>query len=243
MPKTILLALRSGLFYLGYYLVTILMSVGFILVFPLVRERTRYVMATWWCSFILVWLRICCGVRYRVLGKEHLPAEPGVILANHQSSWETILIYKLVFPVAPILKRELLNIPFWGWAIRLQRPIAIDRSKPREAGKSLLVQGVDRIRRGYSIMIFPEGTRSGPGMTKRFSRGGARLAIAAGAPIVPIAHNAGSCWPPHRFIKTPGLITVSIGAPLSTVGKDDNLLTETVAAWVEEQLSGMKPVS
>lgn len=212
------------------------MSSLFILIYPLVPDRTRYLMATLWCSFILNWLRICCGVRYLVIGVENLPAEPVVILSNHQSQWETIMFYKLVFPVAPILKRELMNIPFWGWALRLQKPIAIDRSKPREAGRSLLVQGIDRIKCGYSVIIFPEGTRSKPGTVKRFSRGGARLAVAARAPIVPIAHDAGSCWPPRSLIKYPGLITVTIGAPIATSDKSDAELTATVEAWISTQL-------
>lgn len=231
-----ILSIRSLFFYAGYFGVTIVLSTLFIIVFPLVPDRTRYRMATWWCSFILLWLRVCCGVRYQVIGAENLPSEPVVILSNHQSQWETILFYKLVFPVAPILKRELMNIPFWGWALRLQKPIAIDRSKPREAGKSLLIQGADRIKRGYSIIIFPEGTRSRPGTMKRFSRGGARLAVAAGAPIVPIAHNAGVCWPPRSFIKFPGLITVTIGAPISTKNTSDEQLTATVESWISAQL-------
>lgn len=238
MPRlnTVIAAVRSVLFFAGYFGVTIVMSLFFLVVFPLVQERSRYAMATWWCDFILFWLRVCCGVRYRVRGLENLPSEPVVILSNHQSQWETILFYKLVFPVAPILKKELLNIPFWGWVLRLQKPIAIDRSKPREAGKALLVQGVDRIKRGYSIIIFPEGTRSNPGQMKRFSRGGARLAIAAGAPVIPIAHDAGKCWPPRTFIKYPGLITVTIGAPLPSSGVDDIILTDTVSTWIQQQL-------
>ncbi|MSR10839.1 MAG: 1-acyl-sn-glycerol-3-phosphate acyltransferase, partial [Gammaproteobacteria bacterium] len=164
------------------------------------------------------------------------PTVPVVVLSNHQSQWETILFYKLVFPVVPILKHELLNIPFWGWALRFQKPIAIDRSKPGEAGRSLLIQGADRIRRGYSIIIFPEGTRSLPGKMKRFSRGGAKLAVAAGAPILPIAHNAGDCWPPRSFIKYPGVIRVTIGAPIETLNKSDAVLTALVETWIAEQL-------
>lgn len=230
------LAIRSFWFYVGYFCVTIIMCSMFILIYPLVPDRTRYFLATLWCSFILNWLRICCGVRYRLIGIENLPAEPVVILSNHQSQWETIMFYKLVFPVAPILKRELMNIPFWGWALRLQKPIAIDRSKPREAVKSLLIQGTDRIRRGYSVIIFPEGTRSKTGAAKRFSRGGARLAVTAGVPIVPIAHDAGACWPPRSFIKYPGLITVTIGTPIATTDKSDAELTATVEAWISAQL-------
>ncbi len=231
-----ILFLRSALFYVGYFSVTIILSSFFVIVFPFVPDRTRYYMATWWCGFILAWLRVCCGIRYELEGVENLPTVPVVVLSNHQSQWETILFYKLVFPVVPILKRELLNIPFWGWALRFQKPIAIDRSKPREAGRSLLIQGVDRIRRGYSIIIFPEGTRSLPGKMKRFSRGGAKLAVAAGAPILPIAHNAGDCWPPRSFIKYPGVIRVTIGAPIETLNKSDAVLTALVETWIAEQL-------
>jgi len=231
-----LLVLRSVFFYAGYFSVTILLASVFIIVFPLVKERTRYVMATWWCNFILAWLRLCCGVRYTIIGRQNLPAEPVVILSNHQSQWETILFYKLVFPVAPILKQELLKIPFWGWAMKLQRPIAIDRSNPREAGKSLLTQGVDRIKRGYSIIIFPEGTRSRPGTMKRFSRGGARLAVAAQVPIVPIAHNAGICWPPRSFLKYPGTITVTIGPPIPSINRNSDELTDVVERWIREHV-------
>lgn len=236
MQTKLLLVIRSLLFYVGYFGVTIFLSILVIIVFPLANDRARYRMATWWCSFILFWLRVCCGVRHQLIGEEKLPSGPVVILANHQSQWETILFYKLVFPVAPILKRELMNIPFWGWALRLQRPIAIDRSKPREAGKSLLIQGVDRVKNGYSIIIFPEGTRSQPGTLKRFSRGGAKLAVAAGAPIVPIAHNAGDCWPARSFIKYPGLITVTIGSPISTGDARDTDLTAQVESWIRNKL-------
>ena len=135
-----------------------------------------------------------------MVGSENLPEETAVFLANHQSSWETILFYGLIFPNSPILKKELLRIPFWGWSMWLQDPIAIDRSKPREAVKSLLTQGVDRIKNGKSVIVFPEGSRSPAGLIKRFSRGGAKLAIAAGVPIVPISHNAGDCWPPRESV-------------------------------------------
>ena len=213
------------------------MSFFFILVFPLLPERGRHVFATTWCSTILNWLRFCCGVRYEIKGIENIPDGPVVILSNHQSTWETIFFYKLVFPVSPILKQELLSIPFWGWAMRLQKPIAIDRSKPREAGKSLLAQGVDRIRKGNSIIVFPEGTRSSAGTVKRFSRGGAKLAVAADATIVPIAHNAGNCWPPRKFVKRPGIITVVIGESLSPGGRSASQLTEEVESWIRMQMS------
>jgi len=182
----------------------------------------------------LGWLRICCGVKYVVHGLENLPKTPAIILANHQSSWETILFYKLVFPVSPILKKELTQIPFWGWSMRLLKPIAIDRSKPREAGRSLLIQGVDRIQNGSSVIIFPEGSRSKYGSVKRFSRGGAKLAIAANTDIIPIAHNAGYCWPAHEFIKRPGTVTVVIGERMELGERGASELTADVESWIRK---------
>ncbi len=237
MMDKILLGVRSSFFYLGYYVVTVILSAFFILFFPLLPAKGRHIFASVWCGFILEWLRLCCGVRYKIIGIENLPASPVVILANHQSSWETILFYKLVFPVSPILKKELMGIPFWGWSMRLLKPIAIDRSKPREAGRSLLTQGVDRVATGNSVIVFPEGSRMQFGAVKRFSRGGAKLAVAAKTDIVPIAHNAGYCWPAREFIKKPGLITVVIGEKIETTDRDASELTEIVESWVRQTVA------
>lgn len=235
--SNIFLGIRSTLFYAGYYSVTILLSVFFILLFPILPPKGRHIFAAIWCDFILGWLRLCCGVRYRIIGIENLPETPAVIVANHQSSWETILFYKLVFPVSPILKKELIGIPFWGWSMRLLKPIAIDRSKPREAGRSLLKQGVDRIASGNSVIVFPEGSRSDFGSVKRFSRGAAKLAVAAQADIVPIAHNAGYCWPARKFIKRPGEVTVVIGERMKREGRDASELTLDAENWIRQTVA------
>ncbi len=237
MMSKILLGIRSSFFYLGYYVATIILSVLLILLFLFLTAKGRHTCASVWCSFTLGWLRLCCGVRYKIIGRENLPASPAVILANHQSSWETILFYKLVFPVSPILKKELMLIPFWGWSMRLLNPIAIDRSKPREAARSLLTQGVNRVTSGNSVIVFPEGSRMQFGTVKPFSRGGAKLALAAKTNIVPIAHNAGYCWPAREFIKRPGLITVVIGEKIETTDRDASELTKTVENWIRQTVT------
>jgi 1-acyl-sn-glycerol-3-phosphate acyltransferase len=239
MIALLILAARSSMFYLGYYLGTIAIASCFIVSFPLLSQQGRYRFASLWCGFIINWLRLTCNVKYQVLGMENIPSGPVVIFSNHQSEWETIFLYPLVFPVSPILKKELMAIPFWGWAMRLQKPIAIDRSNPREASKSLLTQGVARIRDGYSVIVFPEGTRMGRQDVKRFSRGGAKLAIAAQATVLPIAHNAGYCWPPRRFLKHPGVITVVIGCAVSTEGMSASELTDDIEAWIRLKLAEM----
>lgn len=234
--RQIILAIRSTAFYLGYVPVTILMCSVFVIAFPILSLRGRFIFIKGWINSVLYWLWFTCGVKFEIHGREHVPQTPVVIIANHQSSWETLLFYKLTFPISPILKKELLKIPFWGWAMALQRPIAIDRSDPRAAGKSLLTQGVERLKGGASIVVFPEGTRSPVGTVKRMSRGGAKLALAASAPMLPIAHNAGICWPPRRFLKFPGTIKVVIGELIQTQGKSADELTEMVEAWVRDQV-------
>jgi 1-acyl-sn-glycerol-3-phosphate acyltransferase len=236
MISSLILFVRSCLFYFGYLFFTIAMSAMFILMYPLLPDRGRHIFAVTWCTTVLNWLRLTCGVKYTVNGTDNIPLSPVVFISNHQSSWETILFYKLAFPIAPILKKELLNIPFWGWSMRLQKPIAIDRSRPREAGKSLLTQGVNRIQQGISVIVFPEGSRSKAGVVRRFSRGGAKLAIAANAPIIPIAHNAGYFWPPRQFLKRPGTIHVEIGEPIGIDNKNANELTEQVEGWIRQRV-------
>ncbi len=165
---------------------------------------------------------------------ENIPAHPVVVLSTHQSAWETIFLNYAMSPVCPILKKELLKIPFWGWAMSLQKPIAIDRSKPREAGRSLLIQGKERLEEGLSVVIFPEGTRSPAGMIKEFSRGGAKLAVSANFPVLPVIHNAGVCWPANTIIKKPGVIRVRIGEPIQVTGKTSIDIADAFSAWVEE---------
>ena len=228
----VVLVLRSAMFYLGYGITTVLMSVLFILAFPLLSARGRHRCAAFWGWLVLGWLNRCCGVSYELKGLDNIQQSPAVYLANHQSSWEAILLYCLIHPLSPILKKELMDIPFWGWALRLTRPIAIDRSRPREAGKSLITQGVRQLREGNSVIVFPEGTRSQPGRIRKFSRSGATLAAEAAVPIVPIAHNAGYVWPPRSFIKYPGKITVEFGPVMPITNQSVKQLTEQAENWV-----------
>ncbi|MBL4819822.1 MAG: 1-acyl-sn-glycerol-3-phosphate acyltransferase [Gammaproteobacteria bacterium] len=234
--RQLILFLRAVLFYLGYYLGTIVITLVCFIVIWFIPDSKRYLFYSVWCRFILSWLRITCGVRHEIQGLDNIPDQAVVVLSNHQSEWETIFLYLYLAPICPILKKELLNIPFWGWAMSLQHPIAIDRTKPHEAGKSILTQGMDRIKNGRSVIIFPEGTRTHVDKVKKFTRGGAKLAIAAGAPILPIAHNAGHCWPPHKMLKYPGTVQVYVGKPIATDSADAKELTESVETWIRQHI-------
>ncbi|MFK7863395.1 MAG: lysophospholipid acyltransferase family protein [Pseudohongiellaceae bacterium] len=233
--KLMFAAIRTIIFYLGYVIVTVFLSSVLILSFPFLSDTRRHSLSSLWCNSVLQWLKLCCGVNYKISGLENIPTTPCVIVANHQSSWETVLFYSLVFPVSPILKKELLKIPFWGWAMGLFNPIAIDRSKPRQAGRSLLLQGSKRLSEGFSVILFPEGRRSPPGELGKFSRSAAKLAIESESPILPIHHNAGNCWPPGSFIKHAGMITVTIGKPVPSLGRGDEEFTAEIRQWILDQ--------
>jgi len=165
-----------------------------------------------------------------------VPPAPFVLLANHQSPWETLFLYWEFLPICAILKRELYKIPFFGWALRLLRPIAIDRSKRGKALQQLLEQGRENLDDGFSVLVFPEGTRVEPGSEKKYSAGGAELAIASGRMIVPLAHNAGLFWPAHKFVKHAGTIRVVIGKPIDPTGRKARDVTREVEAWTRQAL-------
>jgi 1-acyl-sn-glycerol-3-phosphate acyltransferase len=236
MNNPVLLFLRATVFYLGYSLSLIPHATLCVLLGWMLPIKTRYHYFVMWNTFTIWWLKVTCGVRYRIIGIENIPPHPFVLLSNHQSPWETIFLYTYFSPLCATLKRELLRIPFFGWAIALLNPIAIDRSKRIEARQTLLIEGQKRLADGISVLVFPEGTRVAPGEERKFSRGGTELAIIAEAIILPVAHNAGTCWPSHKFLKIPGTIDVIIGKPIPAKGRETRELTEEVQAWTHAML-------
>lgn len=228
--------LRSLIFYIGYYGLLIPHALLCVLlgVFLPIKQRYRYFPL--WNVFSVWWLKITCGIKYEVHGRENVPAGSLVILSNHQSPWETLYLYHAFLPVCAILKKELLNIPFFGWALRLLHPIAIDRSKKNKSLQQLLEQGKQNLDNGISVLVFPEGTRVAPGVHKKYSAGGAELAINAGRLILPVAHNAGHCWPAHKFIKQPGTIKVVIGKPIDPAGRTAKEAIAEVEDWIRKAL-------
>lgn len=233
--------LRSTLFYLGYILATVIWGGLSVLIAWILPFRTRFTFIIGcWTRFSLWWLRVTCGVHYRIEGRENLPDQPGVVFARHESTWETLFLQTLLAPQATLIKRELLWIPFFGWAFALLKPIAIDRSNPRGALKKLIADGKSRLTDGIWVVLFPEGTRMPADRLGRFQAGGAALAIAANAPITIIGHNAGQHWPAHEFLKTPGVIEVRIAPPIYPEGMDSKQLT---AKTREEMFKLISPIS
>jgi len=231
-------ALRSLL----YYLVNIPygMICGLLGVLLLVAPYSfRYKVVTSWNRVSVSWMRAVCGVQYEIIGAENVPEGPYVVLAKHQSDWETLFLQYYFAPVSTILKRELLRIPFFGWGLASLKPIAIDRSNPREAIKQLKRLGIQRIEEGNNVLVFPEGTRMAFGEAGNYARGGADIACSAGVPVIPVAHNAGNCCPPRSYMKYSGKITVSIGKPIDSKGKTSRELTAEVKDWIENEIANM----
>jgi len=230
--------LRSILFNLGILIITPIFSVLAILLFPLPAVmRSRLVSG--WAHCAMFWLALTCGLRFRVIGRENIPKHASVILAKHQSAWETIAFQTIFPPQIWVMKRSLLWIPFLGWAFAALRAIAIDRSAGREALKQMVAQGKDRIARGLWVVIFPEGTRIAPGERGKYHIGGAWLATHTQATVVPVAHNAGEFWRKNSFIKTPGVITVSIGKPIAAKGMRPDDLNKAVESWIESEMANL----
>lgn len=230
--------LRAILFYFGYAAATVVWGTigtlfGWLIPY---RARFQFVIGLW-TRFCLWWLRMTCGIRHRVHGLENLPDRPCIVLCRHESTWETLFLQTLFAPQATLIKKELLQIPFFGWAFRSLRPIAIDRSEPRAALKQLIREGRQRLDNGIWVVLFPEGTRLPPGQLGRFQPGGAALAAATGAPVLLVGHNAGRCWPAHALVKHPGEIQVMISEPLETAGKTTKEVQQEAAARFQALMS------
>lgn len=230
-----MILLRSALFAFLQTLATIIFSVVALLTFPF-GPFTRYRIITLWNRFVVRAASLVCGIRYEIKGAEHLPDHPVIVMAKHQSAWETIALPVLLPPLAIVLKKELLAIPFFGWGLGMISPIAINRQAGKEALRQIVAQGKARIGEGFWVLIFPEGTRIKVGEVGRYGIGGAWLATHTNTPVLPVAHNAGEVWPKHSFIKYPGTITLSIGPVISSQGKKADALNEEVKAWIESEM-------
>lgn len=234
-PVKLWLGVRATLFWFGF-LVSTLVYGGMAPLLALIAYEKRYQILVGWCRFNVWWLGVTCGVHYEIKGLDNIPTEHAAILmANHQSTWETLAFATIFPPLTWVLKQELMKVPFFGWGLRLIKPVAIDRAAGRNAVDQVRNQGKERLDEGIWLVIFPEGTRVKPGVKSKYKIGGAVMAVASEYPIVPVAHNAGASWPRHSYIKKPGTITVSIGEPIPTIGKQPEALMQEVETWIETE--------
>lgn len=231
---------RSLVFGVAAVLVTAPYGLFSLLTFPF-RPLTRYRIITSYTRIMLLLVWHVLGIRYRVLGRENIPERASVILCKHQSAWETLALQEIFPPLSFVLKRELLRVPFLGWGLAQLPMIAIDRAAGKDALAQVLEQGTALLSDGFWVVLFPEGTRVAPGTSRRYKPGGAWLAHKAGAPVVPVAHNAGEFWKRNAFLKEPGEITVSIGPPIDPAGLEAAEVNERAEKWIETEMRRLFP--
>ncbi len=207
--------------------------------------KKLYLIAQRWLTLSIDAARVIMGIRYQIHGEENLPVgdtSPAILLVKHQSTYETFLMPAIMpHPLAYVFKRELLYVPFFGWAIGKLDMIHIDRSQRAKAFAKVVEQGQALLAQGVWVIMFPEGTRIPRGQRGSYKSGGARLAIATGAPVIPIAVTSAKCWPRKAFIKYPGVVDVSIGQPIPSIGRDADELTREVEQWIEAEMQRLDP--
>ena len=202
---------------------------------PFLSLNNRLKFFSLWPKFANWFLYVTCNIKLTVVGEEHIPTQPCVIVSNDQGQWETFSMQYLFHPLCTLLKRELLYIPLWGWAMSLLRPIAINRNKPKQAILQTLDEGSKRLQEGLFVLLFPEGTRVEAGKVGNYARSSFELAKRNNVKVLPICHNSGDCWPAHKFIKRPGTIKLFIGEPIEVL--DSRKSAEEVRAWTEKNLN------
>jgi 1-acyl-sn-glycerol-3-phosphate acyltransferase len=237
--------LRSILHMLWMLVTVVPWALFLVLVSVFVRGNTVYWIGAGWLSASVIGARYILGIRTRISGMENLPVgetSPAVLLVKHQSTFETLLMPAIMpHPLAYVFKRELIYIPFFGWSMARMDMIHIDRSQGARAFAKVVAQGKRLLARGTWVIMFPEGTRIPRGQKGTYKTGGTRLAIAAGAPVIPIAVSSAKCWPRKAFIKTPGVVDVSIGKPIPSVGREAGELMLEVETWIENEMHRLDP--
>jgi 1-acyl-sn-glycerol-3-phosphate acyltransferase len=214
---------------------------------PFLNSTQIYWMCAGWLKLAVRSGEIMLGIRNQIIGYENLPVgstAPAVLLVKHQSTWETFCMPALMpHPLAYVFKKELLYVPFFGWAMSRMDMIHIDRSRRTEAFNRVVEQGQRLLDQGTWVIMFPEGTRIPRGRKGQYKTGGTRLAVATGAPVIPIAVNSAICWPRKALIKTPGTVTFSIGKPIPSVGREPEELMKEVEQWIETEMRRLDPTA
>ena len=240
-PSSAVLALRSIVFLVFQLITVVPVAIGCLLCAPL-PLHARYRFTILWPRMVIWGARTILGISHRVIGAENLPDAPAIVLSKHQSTWETLFYPTFMkHELCYVFKRELLFIPFFGWGIWLLDMIHIDRRRGTDAFEQVVRQGARKLAAGRWLIMFPEGTRTRVGAQGRYKTGGPRFAVRTGALVIPVAVNSGECWPRRAFLKRPGLITVSIGPPISPEGKSPEQLGREVERWIETEMRRISP--
>ena len=237
--------IRSLLHMLWMIITVIPWALLVVIVAPFASQKLVYKLCSGWLRHAVNSGQLILGIRNRVTGFENLPKgerDPAVLLVKHQSTWETFTMVAIMpHPLAFVFKKELLYIPFFGWAMGRLDMIHIDRSRRTEAFTRVVQQGRELLAKGVWVIMFPEGTRIPRGEKGRYQSGGARLAIECGAPVIPVAVTSAKCWPRKAFIKKPGIVDISIGPAIPSQGRKPTELMREVEEWIEAEMVRLDP--
>ncbi|HKW84953.1 MAG TPA: lysophospholipid acyltransferase family protein [Burkholderiaceae bacterium] len=237
-----LAVVRSAVYVLFLAVTVVPYAIAVMLLSIFVRGTRLYWFTIGWLRLSIWGARVICGVRARLHGMENLPDSAVILLPKHQSTWETFAFPGLMpHPLCYVFKRELLYIPFFGWAMARLDMVHIDRSKRAEAWSRVAEQGKRFMAQGNWVIMFPEGTRGPRGGRGTYKAGGTRLAVTTGTPVVPIAVTSARCWPRKSFVLTPGVIDVSVGQPIASVGREPDELMCEVETWIEAEMRRLDP--
>ncbi|MBA4194935.1 MAG: 1-acyl-sn-glycerol-3-phosphate acyltransferase [Comamonadaceae bacterium] len=238
-------AIRSVLHLLFMAVTVVPWALAVLIAAPFLNSTQIYWMCVGWLRLAVRSGELMLGIRNRISGFENLPVgttAPAVLLLKHQSTWETFCMPTLMpHPLAYVFKKELLYVPFFGWAMAKMDMIHIDRSKRAQAFNKVVQQGQRMLDQGTWVIMFPEGTRIPRGEQGAYKTGGTRLAVATGAPVIPIAVTSAKCWPRKALIKRPGVVDFSIGKPIPSQGREADELMREVEAWIEAEMRRLDP--
>ncbi|WP_024850383.1 lysophospholipid acyltransferase family protein [Hydrogenovibrio kuenenii] len=233
----LLTVFRSSIFFAGH-IATLIFFVVTAQVLWVAPASVRYAYIHLWARFTIRWLKWTCGVNYQVHGRENIDlSKSGVILAKHESAWETFAFQEFFPRQTFVLKQELLKIPFFGWGLKMMGPIAIDRKAGRKAMKQVIDQGTEKLAQGVWVVIFPEGTRTRHGKIGKINAGGAILAQRSGVNTYFVSHNAGQCWPTGSLLIYPGTIDVYISSPIEPSEFSVEEINQQLEDWFKAHLT------
>lgn len=239
--------LRSVLHTLFMVVTVIPWALAVLVAAPFLNSTQIYWMCAGWLKLAVRGGTLILGIKNEVIGFENLPVgstAPAVLLLKHQSTWETFSMPTLMpHPLAYVFKKELLYVPFFGWAMGRMDMIHIDRSKRAQAFNKVVEQGQRLLNQGTWVIMFPEGTRIPRGQKGTYKSGGTRLAVATGAPVIPIAVTSAKCWPRKAFVKKPGTVEFSIGKPIPSEGREPDELMREVEDWIEAEMRRLDPTA
>jgi 1-acyl-sn-glycerol-3-phosphate acyltransferase len=242
----ILIHFLRSLLHLVFMVVTVIpWALAVVAAAPFLSSARVYWMCVGWLKLAVNGGSLILGIRNTVIGYENLPVgttAPAVLLVKHQSLWETFSMAALMpHPLAFVFKKELLRVPFFGWAMGRMDMIHIDRADGARAFAKVVQQGQRLLDQGTWVIMFPEGTRIARGEKGVYKTGGTRLAIRTGAPVIPVAVTSAKCWPRKAFIKTPGTVEFSIGKPIPSAGREPDELMLEVEHWIEGEMHRLDP--